>query len=361
MLNHQSVTVQEFIELAPAVIKVGHVPIGVGQAGAGKTESGYQIYENMGYDYILKINPNTMEITDLHGTPAHGKCEVTQTNVTDWYAPKHWVNLIRAHAEGKKCGVIIDELFQADDVQAKFIAKFILERMAGDLQIPKETAIIAFGNRPEDNSLSATELGAMTWDRFKAFEFKVDAGSWLEWAIPAGVVAEIIAGVRTHPRWINEGFDADQYKSCTPRSLTHLSDLIKSGGVPSGKLELPIIQAYVGNTVGLEFIAFRRVMNDLPNRTEIYKNPLSAPLPADDRTDVFYALVSALGSFATKENLSATVQYCERLPLDWAIIALGDVWKKDNKLAWSNKDYQRFALANKNVKIFTDILSNSNK
>ena len=136
-----------------------------------------------------------------------------------------------------------------------------------------------------------------------------------------------------------------------------------------------MVQAFVGNAVAIEFIAFLEVMDGLPNRDDIYKNPLGAPLPEDmvkehnektnskniGETAVYYALCSALGAFANKDNLSATVQYLERLPKDWAIMALGDVWKKDNKLAWSNKDYQRFALANKNVKIFTDILSNSNK
>ena len=94
MLNHQLVTLGQFIELAQPIINIGLVPLAVGQAGAGKTESGYKIAEIMGYDYVLKINPNTMEITDLHGTPAHAECEETQTNVTDWYAPKHWVNLM---------------------------------------------------------------------------------------------------------------------------------------------------------------------------------------------------------------------------------------------------------------------------
>ena len=376
MLNHQLVTLGQFIELAQPIINIGLVPLAVGQAGAGKTESGYKIAEIMGYDYVLKINPNTMEITDLHGTPAHAKCEETQTNVTDWYAPKHWVNLIRAHAKGRKIMVIVDELFQADDNQAKFLSKFFLERMAGDLQLPKETAIIAFGNRPEDNSLSATELGAMTWDRLKPFEIRVDAEDWINnYAIPNNVAPEVIAGVRNHPRWINEGFDPDQYKSSTPRSLTHLSDLLKAGGIPRGREILPMVQAFVGNAVAIEFIAFLEVMDGLPNRDEIYKNPLGAPLPEDmvkehnektnskniGETAVYYALCSALGAFANKDNLSATVQYLERLPKDWAIMALGDVWKKDSKLAWSNKDYQRFALANKNVKIFTDILSNSNK
>ena len=54
MLNHQLVTLGQFIELAQPIINIGLVPLAVGQAGAGKTESGYKIAEIMGYDYVLR-------------------------------------------------------------------------------------------------------------------------------------------------------------------------------------------------------------------------------------------------------------------------------------------------------------------
>ena len=122
----------------------------------------------------------------------------------------------------------------------------------------------------------------MTWDRLKPFEIRGDAEDWINnYAIPNNVAPEVIAGVRNHPRWINEGFDPDQYKSSTPRSLTHLSDLLKAGGIPRGREILPMVQAFVGNAVAIEFIAFLEVMDGLPNRDDIYKNPLGAPLPED--------------------------------------------------------------------------------
>ena len=123
---------------------------------------------------------------------------------------------------------------------------------------------------------------------------------------------------------------------------------------------MAIIESFVGHTVAVEMIAFQRVKYDLPKVEDIYKDPLNAPLPKDDRADVMFTLSTVLGYFADKDNLSATVKYCERLDKDFAIIALGDVWKKDKKLAWSNKDYQDFVLNNRNVRIFSDILD-SNK
>ncbi len=357
MLNHQSVPIKGLFNILPDIIKCGFVPLILGQPGIGKTEVMYQILKAMGYDYIYKINPNTMEITDLHGTPGHSKDESTGIPVTVWYAPVHWLKIIQAHNDGKKVALIIDEVFQADDNQAKFLSKLILERQAGDLQLPKELAIVAGGNREEDNSLSSTELGAMVWDRFKPFELEPCAESWLEWALENDVHPDIVSGIRTKPTWITQGFNPEAYKSSTPRGQVHFSDYLKQvGGFPKGESQLAIVESFVGKTVALEMISFQRVKDDLPNIQEIYSDPDNAPLPKKDRADVIFTLATQLGYFADKDNLSATVKYCERLDKDFAIIALGDVWKKDKKLAWNNKEYQRFILNNRNVRIFSDIL-----
>ena len=360
MLNHQTIPIKGLFDILPDYIKCGFVPLLLGQPGIGKTEVMYQILRSMVYDYIYKMNPNTMEITDLHGTPGHSKDEATGIPITVWYAPVQWLKIIQAHSEGKKIALIIDEVFQADDNQAKFLSKLILERMAGDLELPKELAIVAAGNREEDNSLSSTELGAMVWDRFKPLEIEPCAVSWLEWAIPNNVHQDIIAGIRTNPKWITEGFNPDVRKSSTPRGQVHLSDYMKQiGGFPKGNYQMAQIEAFVGKTVALEMVAFQRVKDSLPNVEDIHKDPDNAPLPEKDRAAVMYTLSTILGHFANKDNLTSTVKYCKRLEKDFSIIVLGDIWKRDKKMAWSNKEFQDFVLANRNVRIFTDILDDN--
>ena len=344
--NHKTITPSDAIISGKTVLKAGKVFMMLGQAGIGKTQIARQIANELGVDKFLEFNGQTRQPWDIMGTPDH----ITDDNghrYTDWLPHKEFAELMNA----KQPCIFIDELFMADGTMQNSLNTLMLEKQAGTLKLPSHTYIIVASNRSEDGCL-INEPSQATMDRVISFEVVPSAEDLEDFAVRSNWHPEVIAGIRRFPLWVTEGFNGDLYKSCTPRGLNTLSDLCFQG-IPS-KIEIPLVQGIVGHGVATEFVAFRRVFNDLPDRDEIYKNPTTAPVPSAERPDVLYALASLLGQKADENNVDATLQYASRMPKEFETMIIVDTLKANPDLM-KVKTVKSWLLDPKNIEIATTL------
>jgi len=344
--NHKTITPSQAILCGVTALKAGMPFMMLGQAGIGKTQIARQIAEKLDVDKFLEFNGQTRQPWDIMGTPDH----VTDENgnkVTDWLPHKEFAELVDA----KQPCIFIDELFMAEGAMQNSMNTLILEKTAGTLKLPENTYIIVASNRSEDGCL-INEPSQATMDRVMAVEVVPSAEDLEDHAVRMNWHPEVIAGIRRFPNWVTSGFNGDLYKSCTPRGLDALSKLCKVG-IPS-QAEIPLVQSIVGHGVATEFVGFRRVFNDIPDREEIYKNPTTAPVPSEDRPDVQYALATLLGQKADEDNVEATFTYASRLPKEFETMILVDTLKANPDLA-KVKKIREWLLNPTNLEIATTL------
>jgi hypothetical protein len=319
------------------------VPTYFGQGGLGKSQIAKQVADNLGCDEFVVINPQFMDIVDFMGIPSIS--ERDGVTVTTFTAPDFVQRILNA----KNPFVFIDEATMGDEGLQGLIMSLALDKKSGDHQLPKDTRIMVCANREEDGSVFSN-VPAPLMDRYKPFNVAVSAQDAIDHGVAKGWHPEVISYLRNFPDAINKGWNVDFAKSATPRGFDHLQSFISKTDIPPS-LELPIIQSFIGKAYGDEFVAFRRIYRDLPDREEIYSNPSSATVV--DRYDVNTALATMLSYFAEDKNIDATITYLRRLPKEFQIICIADMHKAKPQLT-KGKAFVNWVTEGKNMELFTD-------
>ena len=342
---HQSISPSQIVTVAELMFKhtPNAVPTFFGQGGIGKSQIAKQVADNLGCDEFIIINPQFMDIVDFMGIPSI--TEIDGVPITTFSAPD-FVQKIR---KAKKPFVLIDEMTMAEESVLGLLMTLALDKRSGDHQLPKNLMIMMCANRECDGTVF-NQIPSPLMDRLKPFTVEVSAQDVIDHAVSKSWHPEVVGYLRNFPDAINRGWNVDLAKSATPRGFDQLQGLISKTDIPPS-LELPIIQSYIGKSFADEFVAFRRIYRDLPDREEIYSNPSSATVV--DRYDVNTALATMLSYFAEDKNIEATVTYLKRLPKEFQIICIADIHKAKPQLTRS-KAFVNWVTEGKNMELFTD-------
>jgi hypothetical protein len=171
------------------------------------------------------------------------------------------------------------------------------------------------------------------------FNYEFDLEDWIRWALQNNLPPVLAAFARFKPDLIAK-FEPtkDMVKSPTPRSVAEVGALLNLGID-----DAETIAAAAGEGFATEFLAFYRTWLELPDRNEIYLNPDSAPVPANDKADVLYALMGSLAHGATPANFEATVRYLNRVPAEFSVLCVKDAISRNKKLK-TTKSFTQWAL-----------------
>lgn len=305
-----------------------------GPPGVGKSDLVADIAKRMGIK-LLDFRMALRDPTDIKGFPMPDQATSTMKFFRDGELP----------TKGK--GILfMDELVSATPAtQAAGMQLCLPPFRIGDYQLPEGWSIIAAGNRETDRAVVHRMPTALA-NRFTHFDYEVNAGDWVQWALNNGVSAELIAWIRFKENMLFS-FDpkTNDRAFATPRSWAATEDIVKSALPDTVKYET--IKGTVGEGPGSEYWGFRKLIKDLPTMDEIRKDPKKTKVPEEPAT--LYALTTTM-AMNTKQisHFDTFMDYVTRFQKEFQAVYVRDCLRKDKTIATSST-FTKWALANKEV------------
>jgi len=242
------------------------VPMLWGQPGVGKSEliEGIAASGALGNCKVIDIRLPLMEPTDIRGIPYFHPTEQTMK-----WAPSEEFPSEETAAEYDHMILFLDELSAAPQSVQAAAYQLMLNRRVGTYVLPDNVFVVAAGNREGDGSVSYKMPQALR-NRMMHFEIRVDFNSWFDWAIDAGINAEVLAYLSNAKGDLNK-FNARSAERAyaTPRSWTFVSDIMEDAGESSEGDLMELVAGTVGEGTAQSFIAYRAIGKDLPTPADI--------------------------------------------------------------------------------------------
>lgn len=222
----------------------GYVSMIRGLHGTGKSESVERIAgvigERLNRDVILHtVDMSHIKEGELTGMPITETDSDTGCKVNMYTTYGLFNNVIKEAKEGYIPIIFFDEINRADRVVFNELMPIILNKRVQELELPKETIIIAAGN-PEDitkykgatDDYSVLPMDPALKDRFFIFELDVDPVEWLKWANEKDeegnrhVHDDVIEFISEYPNMLH--FLSNSEINPTPRAWKMFSDVYSS-------------------------------------------------------------------------------------------------------------------------------------
>jgi len=154
-------------------------------------------------------------------------------------------------------------------------------------------------------------------------ELQADVEAWTPWALANNLPTEIIAFIRFRPELLHDFKpSADLNNTPSPRTVANVGKLMQIGLPP--EMEYSVFSGAAGEGFTAEFMGFLRICRQLPNPDVILMNPDKAEVPTDPAT--LYALCGALSRKASAGNIERLVTYSNRLPAEFSVMTMRDVF-----------------------------------
>lgn len=298
-----------------------------GAPGVGKSEGIGQLAEKIERETGKKVVVTDIRLLlfspiDLRGVPV---ADETRT-FTDWLKPR----ILDLDASEQVVNILfLDELSAAPQSVQAAAYQITLNRAIGEHRLPKNTIVMAAGNRVSDKSVAYRMPSALA-NRMMHFEIAVDFQSWSKWAITYGNVHPFILGYLSYDnsKLYMEERNLDEVAFPTPRSWMFLSNILHAIGENEdmGKL-FGLISGCIGMGTAAEFQGWCRVYQYLPKPEEIFQGKA---VECPKSPDVLYALIAVMTTYAVKkeeeglgkglsmEELENACAFCNKLPADYA-------------------------------------------
>jgi len=290
-----------------------------GSPGGGKTTIVHQLAEELGVPCIERHMP-TMLVEDFGILFPNGdNPDVLQYKLPDWFP-------VKGKAPDK--GILLfDDRNQANADLQKVLANICQARNLHGVPLPDGWMVVSTGNRQADRA-GANRVLSHLRNRETVLEYETHLDDWTSWAIENGVKPEVVSFIRFRPALLHD-FDPQRDQNATPRSWVEgVSDVL--GAVPA-EAEFECFKGAVGEGAAAEFVGFLRIFRKLPNPDAILLNPKTADVPTDPAT--LYALSGSLAERATNNNFDRVIQYTDRMPPEFGVLAVSYACRRDPNLA----------------------------
>jgi len=323
---------KQFKDVLLKTVQAGLPVLVKGAPGIGKSDIIMQVAKELKMDIIIS-HPVVSDPTDFKGLPGivEGKAE---------FLP---FGDLRRLIEAKKPTIaFLDDLGQAPAVVQAAAMQLILARRVNGHKVSDKVVFIAATNRRQDRA-GVTGILEPVKSRFATIvELTADAEDWIDWAMKNKMPAELIGFIHFRPALLNtEEATADIVNHPCPRTIAHCGKLIQAG-----LKSVEVLAGAVGEGCAAELVGFLRVFESLPNIAAILLDPEKAKVPTDPAA--IYAVVAALVSKASKENAHRIIKYGNRLPVDFNVLLVRDMIRKEPKIQ-STKGFINWATKHQDV------------
>ena len=298
-----------------------------GAPGIGKSSIMRGVAEELGIGFI-DVRLAQREPVDIRGLPVPDK----ENRSVAWYVSDEW-----PRDPGSKGIILFDEITAADRSLQVAAYELILDRRLGDLyKMPDGWYVCAAGNRVEDAAVAMTMSSALA-NRFLHVELHEDPELWVKWALRNDIDPAVTGFIRYRPGLLfrHEGENLERGWP-SPRSWDRVSSMLGVVGDDESLLAR-VVNGLVGNAAGTEFLAFRKVMQEMDDVRELMLDPdkkLEIPTKADRK----YALCSAAAFYVwrgktdeeRKKLLDGFFRIAIALPGDFSAMLMTDAMQADD-------------------------------
>lgn len=321
--------------------------------GQGKSEAQHQIrsavMKSMKLDQF-GVNPfflSTVEPPDVRGWPYR---EDKRMNFTE--AP--WMPTDSDPEHGI---VFLDEFRQAGHDTQKPAAELLLNGQVGQSKLPDTWMVVAASNREKDRSGVQRELAFVT-NRRVLIPIEPNLDSWVEWAEDPewGNVNWIAIAFAKHRPGIifSDTVPEKPGPFCTPRSFVKTSRMLNSGFTDAEFSELAA--GTMGEGASAEFIAFTRVVSQLPDYDDIVRDPKKCKLPDKERPDAQYAVTQMVAHRVDATTAEPAFDYLKRLPREFQVSGIKAAMRKTGPSLLQSKKFAGWLRSNKDLLVAANLL-----
>jgi len=220
--------------------------------------------------------------------------------------PPAWAKRL---AEAGKGILFLDEVSTAPPAVQAALLRVVVERVVGDLPLPKEVITIAAANPPEI-AAGGWDLAPPLANRFVHLKFELDPFEWseefpgywgnppqlpdvieLEWSPKRAIVAAFIRKRPDLLLQLPQGLEQAGLAWPSPRTWDYVSRTL----AVASKLDIGLLTDCVGEGAALEFFQWLKAL-DLPDPEMLLEKPDVFEPPK--RGDVLFAILSSVAQAA---------------------------------------------------------------
>ena len=295
-----------------------------GGPGLGKSQIVYQTAANNN-SKLFELRANLFDPVDVRG----GLKVVEQQDGsfrTRYGIPEDYPD---ANYQGRVT-LFIDELPVAPKATQNALLQLILDRKIGTYTLPRETTIIAAGNRAKDRA-AVHEMPTPVKSRFAHYTVEANVEDWCVWAMQNNISPMIISFIRFRPSLLH-AMDAKENAFPTPRGWEMVNKKLPFMGTSQDE-QFYGVASIVGDGTAGEFIAHQSLVSELPDINKIIKSPHAVKVP--EKTSVMFAIASALATRVTggdTGNFKNILKYMRRFNPEYQVPFIKDALAKDPSL-----------------------------
>lgn len=312
-----------------ADLAIGLTPMVTSSPGMGKSD----IIRGIAQKYKLKlldIRVSQCEPVDMQGFPA-----INEKGRMTFHIPEYFPIEDDVIPEGYEGWLIFLDEFNAGNKQTEAAAyKIILDREVYKKKLHKKCAIIAAGNLTTDRAI-VNNLSTATMSRLIHYKLIVDHNTWLEWALLNNIDERIVSFIKFKPDLLHKFHPTTSEMTFPcPRTWAFASRIITGQDIisQSKKNHFTVrLAGAIGEGAAVEFMAYSEIYKTLPSINQILADPINGWQVPEEPSER-YAITTMLAYNANSNNITTIVAAIERLPLEFQIITLQDIYKKHPEL-----------------------------
>lgn len=302
----------------------------VSNPGMGKSQIMRKLAKETGRK-IFDIRLSGRDVVDLIGLP----------EVKDGFTTFARPRMLPTEADGPSI-LFLDEMNRASQMMLNAGLQLLLDHKIGEHELPADCVVMAAGNPESDPGV--TKLSAATRLRSIRLDLEVDVTDWMNWAVEAGIEPSVIAFHRFRDGLLHN-FDPKAWTSPNPRSWEFVSQICYQNADP--RIEHALIVGAIGEAAAVEFSGFRKLYRELPSIDAIVMEPLKTKVP--EAPNVRYAIAAALSRRISDTNFGRILQYLERMPVEFNVMAVRAAIGRVGELLTSTPEYTRWIVKHADV------------
>lgn len=238
--------------------------------------------------------------------------------------------------------VFLDEFAQAEDEVKKPAAELVYKGNVGTTELPVGWRVVAAGNRMSDRSGVMRELMFIVNRRCK-LSIDPSLPAWLNWASAQPPHRRphylSMSFAQKNPDLVfRDAVPAGSDPFCTPRTLCLMDrDLQalrspedeKKDRMPLDPLAREVCAGWIGAGEAAQFYSHIRYADELPDMSDIERDPAGAKLPGTRDAQMVCGYM--LAHNVTDKNASKVMKYLERLNVEMQVLAVRAVTAQQDR------------------------------
>lgn len=300
-MNLKSISVDTFTRLIRENIEDEDFSpaMALGKSGIGKTESIYELTQELGIGFC-ELRLVTLNEIDLLGMPE--TIEYPDGSKRTTYASN---DELPNASRDKECGILVlDEITSATStIRAAAYQLMDSKRKLGNYKLPDKWKVVALGNGISDGGVFQGMESAFI-SRTQCYRVEPNLDAWKKWAIKNEVHPSVIAYLDFDPSKLHDMPKNSKLASAfpCPRSWTALSKKLKNAERRAGTLlDSDDVELYaagaIGNNEAASFSAFYNYNKQTISVSDIVSGKADPSVVSSTEPEVMFIVIQGLTGY----------------------------------------------------------------